>query len=188
MGLQRLEPEVAALESSYEESIMFDPHTAQGIPQALEIVPGKSVRMISMLGSSTQRGSCLDRMKELASRVETAEPDSLSRQELVEIFRLCRPRSAFGSSEACDIGRELFIRFWIEGATESAAIKLMDADWFWRVGHDGDGLIPLFNADVMDAKGDRHTATAETASCALTAAALRAHAWNLKPRRLHQRN
>ena len=123
------------------------------------------------------------RLEKLASRVETTErPNRLSCHDLLEIFKICRPPSAFRSSKAWAVARAQFIRFWEEGADESAAIKLMASDWFWRVGHDGDGLVPLFTAEVMDAECNRSTATGETASHALIAAALRTHARSISKR------
>jgi hypothetical protein len=61
-------------------------------------------------------------------------------------------------------------------ASIDAALKLVEADWFWRVGHDGEGADPsLFRADVGEPVSFGFVrAVAATPALALCAAALRA--------------
>jgi len=147
------------------------------LPQVAKIADYSELFRSLVKSNSANRCPPRCRVEELAGRVETAEgPSHLPRRDLLEIFMICRPPSVFQSSKAWADARAQFMRFWNEGAEESAAIRLMDANWFWRVGHDGDGLTPLFVAEVMDSECNTCTATGETASNALTAAALRTHA------------
>lgn len=56
-----------------------------------------------------------------------------------------------------------------------AAMTLVQADWFWRVGHDGEGADPsLFRADIGEPVSFGFVrAVAATPALAITAAALR---------------
>lgn len=64
-------------------------------------------------------------------------------------------------------------------ASLDAAMTLLDDDWFWRVGNDGEGADPsLYRADIGHPVPEKvmafQRATAATPALALTAAALRA--------------
>lgn len=64
-------------------------------------------------------------------------------------------------------------------ASLDAARSLLDAEWYWRVGNDGEGPDPsLFKAEVMTGAPECRfaSALAETAELALCAAALKARA------------
>lgn len=63
-------------------------------------------------------------------------------------------------------------------ASIDAAMTLVDAEWFWRVGHDGEGADPgLFRADVGEPVSFGFVrAVATTPALALCAAALKARA------------
>lgn len=58
-----------------------------------------------------------------------------------------------------------------------AAMTLADPEWFWRLGHDGEGPDPAsFKAEILIVGAGHFVAVADTPAAALTAACLRARA------------
>lgn len=118
----------------------------------------------------------------LASMVEAATgPD---RALMCAAFKAAFPEVSAGAWDAIDTWDAAYDRFCAMldvGAHESAAMTLVDSNWFCRVGNDGEGADPsLYRADIGHSTPDQIIAftrvTAATPALALTAASLRARA------------
>jgi hypothetical protein len=121
--------------------------------------------------------------EKLALRCEAASGnDALDRSALIELFRAARPRASFANGRDSDSARNRFIRFWEDGACESAAMTLVPEgiggdklQIDLRRSFDGTGRCVLL--DTLG--GQDFGAEAATPALALCAAALRARAQTL---------
>lgn len=115
----------------------------------------------------------------LAERVETASGPSLVLDRDIALTQYPDARALPNNDARISVwdgnGRtQLTVKPYT--ASLDAAMTLVDAEWFWRVGHDGEGADPsMFRADIGDPISFGFVkAIAATPALALCAAALRA--------------